>query len=448
MDFLNAIPIIGPTLAVILPFLLVLSVVVAIHELGHLMVGRWRGIKAEVYSIGFGKVLWSGHDKYGTRWQLAALPLGGFVKFVGDMDPASAGKADDSDLTPEDRKQAFHNASLLSRTLTVLAGPIANFILSFFIFFGLALYVGKTAEEPIVAGLGELKSEVVGLQPGDRILSVDGNSVGTFAEALTALHRSNGATIEVIVERDGRETAVASKYAPVPLVTGLAPDGAAAATGDILPGDQIVSVGGQEATSRNHVQRIVADLPHNEQIDIVVAREGEQLTIPLTPKIVNGQHPVTDEHGPIPRLGIQMSNIDGLRGERVSYSITEAAEVGVWRVWRIIQDTGLFIKAMLFEGASTKHLSGPIGIAQFSGQAAEQGVFALISLVALLSTAVGLFNLFPIPVLDGGHLMFYFFEALRGRPVGEIWMRYGTMLGLSLVLLLMVFVTYNDFMKL
>ncbi|MEM1161182.1 MAG: site-2 protease family protein, partial [Pseudomonadota bacterium] len=138
MDLLQSIPLIGPLLGWVLPFLIVLSIVVAIHELGHLMVGRWCGIKAEVYSIGFGKVIWSRADKHGTVWQIAVLPLGGYVKFLGDMDPASAGQVDDSEIPPEERRHAFHNAALWKRTLTVLAGPVANFILSIVVIAGLA----------------------------------------------------------------------------------------------------------------------------------------------------------------------------------------------------------------------------------------------------------------------------------------------------------------------
>ena len=142
MEFVNSIPLIGPVLFWVLPFLVVLSIVVAIHELGHLMVGRWCGIHAEVFSVGFGKVLWSRTDKHGTQWQIAALPLGGYVKFLGDMDPASAGQVDDSQLSESDRHRAFHNAALWKRAATVVAGPVANFILSFAIFFGLALHIG------------------------------------------------------------------------------------------------------------------------------------------------------------------------------------------------------------------------------------------------------------------------------------------------------------------
>ena len=162
MELLNSIPLIGPILFWVLPFVIVLSIVVAIHELGHLMVGRWCGIKAEVYSIGFGKVLWSRKDKHGTVWQVALLPFGGFVKFLGDMDPASAGQVDDSEMDPAERKHAFHNAALWKRALTVLAGPVANFLLSIIIFFGIALYSGKASDEPVIAELGDLANRRAG----------------------------------------------------------------------------------------------------------------------------------------------------------------------------------------------------------------------------------------------------------------------------------------------
>ena len=181
MEFLNSIPLIGPVLYWVLPFIVVLSIVVAIHELGHLMVGRLCGIKAETYSIGFGKVLWSRVDKYGTKWQIAALPFGGFVKFLGDMDPASAGHADDDEIPAEDRKHAFHNAPLWARTLTVSAGPVANFILSLIIFFGIAFYIGQASNEPVIDGFSDDKVASAGLEVGDRVLMVGETEIEDFA---------------------------------------------------------------------------------------------------------------------------------------------------------------------------------------------------------------------------------------------------------------------------
>ncbi|MEO1491035.1 MAG: RIP metalloprotease RseP [Pseudomonadota bacterium] len=447
MDLINSIPLIGPVLAVVLPFLVVLSVVVAIHELGHLMVGRWCGIKAEVYSIGFGKVLWSRVDKYGTRWQVAALPLGGFVKFVGDMDPASAGRVDDDDLSDHDRAHAFHNAALWRRTLTVLAGPVANFILSLVIFFGLALYSGKLSDDPVITEIGDANPVEIGFQPGDRVLSIADEPIETFGDIIDALSVSNGQPTPAVIVRDGQEMEITTQYILPPRVTDLVPDGAAANVG-VQAGDLVHMIDGKRITSARDVSLIGKNLPPNQPIDFVFKREGELLEMTFTPKMIERPDPETGEITLLPTMGIGLGDIGGLRSEIVPVTLLEAAEYGIGQVWRIISTTVVFINEMIFNGADTSQLSGPIGIAKFSGDAAEEGAFALIRLVAFLSTAVGLFNLFPIPVLDGGHLMFYLCEALRGRPVGEAAMKYGTMLGLSLVLLLMVFVTYNDVMKL
>ncbi len=443
MDFLNHIPVLGPTLGVIIPFLVVLSVVVAIHELGHLMVGRWCGIKAEVYSIGFGPVLWARDDKHGTRWQVAALPLGGYVKFLGDMDPASAGHADDDEIPAEDRHRAFHNASLRARALTVLAGPFANFILSVIIIFFLALYVGQRSEEPVVADLGGLDAEVVGFVVGDRILDVDGKKIETFNDAANLLARSDGAPTPVVVERGGKNVSFDTQYSLPPLVTGMQAEGAALAAG-MRVGDLISKIHGTSVNSHRQLQLVTADLPPNQEISVELLRDGREITIAFTPDMVERRHPVTDQIEPIPTMGVLLATAEGITPPMVSISFAGAAEWAVVRVWRIVRDTVVFIHAMLFKGADTSQLSGPIGIAKHSANAADRGLPEFIMFVAFVSTAIGLFNLFPIPVLDGGHLSFYLYEWVRGKPINDTIVKYSSMAGLSLLLLLMVFVTFNN----
>ncbi len=191
MELLAQIPLIGSALKFVLPFLVVLSIVVFVHEFGHYIVGRWCGIKAEVFSVGFGKPLWGWTDRRGTRWQVAVLPLGGYVRFVGDMDPASAGSVEDDELTPEERKSAFHNASLLARTLTVLAGPFTNFLLSVMIFGGILLAVGQPSNEPVIGPMSPEAVRDVGLEPGDRVLSIDGIEVENFSDIIITLPRDS-----------------------------------------------------------------------------------------------------------------------------------------------------------------------------------------------------------------------------------------------------------------
>lgn len=444
MELLNSIPLIGPVLFSVLPFVVVLSIVVAVHELGHLMVGRWCGIRAEVYSIGFGKVIWSRMDSHGTKWQVALLPFGGYVKFLGDMDPASAGSVDDDELAPEDRKFAFHNAALWKRTLTVLAGPVANFILSIAIFFGIAMYMGKASDAPVVADLGNLATAEIGLAPGDRVLRVGETDIETFADIVNNLTRTNGVPTPVRLERDGREQTVTVRYAIPALIADARADGVALAAG-MRPGDTVIAVNGTEIISARQLQLFVADVAPDTPVTFTVQRsEDEVLDITFTPDLVNRAHPETGVVGPVPTMGVVLPSGGGLVPETVSATVGEAGEAAVMRVWRVVSDTVVYIREMLFAGATTSHLSGPIGIAKHSSNAASQGVIYLIQFVAFVSTAIGLFNLFPIPVLDGGHLVFYLIEAIRGRPTNGAIVRYGSVAGLSLLLLLMVFVTFNN----
>ena len=443
MEFLNSIPLIGPVLFWVLPFLVVLSIVVAIHELGHLMVGRWCGIHAEVFSVGFGKVLWSRVDKHGTQWQVAALPLGGYVKFLGDMDPASAGQVDDSELTEAERGRAFHNAALWKRAATVLAGPVANFILSFGIFVGLAFYTGQATDEPVIAGFSDDQVAELGLEVGDRVLRVGETETPGFGDFVTALFRSNGEPTDVLIERDGAEQTVRLSYGAPALVTGISASGEAIAAG-MRPGDLITAVDGVAISNARQLQLFVADAEPGKELVFSVEREGETKDIAFTPELVTRAHPRSGEEQPVPTMGIHLPSLGGFLPQTESIGVGMAAKFAVQRVWAIISDSVTYIWRMIFDNATTDHLSGPIGIAKFSAQAAERGPVDLIQMIALISTAIGFLNLFPIPVLDGGHLVFYFVEWIRGKPINEAIVRYGSAAGLSLLLLLMVFVTFNN----
>ncbi len=447
MELLAQIPLIGGVLALLVPFLVVLSIVVFVHEYGHYIVGRWVGIKAEVFSIGFGKVLWKWTDRRGTRWQVAVLPLGGFVRFVGDMNPASAGQADDENLTPEERKVAFHNAGLLRRTLTVAAGPFANFLLTVVIFAGIMLSLGQASNEPVVGSIGTEAVEDVGLEPGDRVLSIGGHEVVSFADIINILAVTNGVPQSAMVERDGGVREITVRYHRAPRIANVTP-GMPAARAGLLTGDVFLTIDGEPVNSYRELQLITAEKPHGAEIEVEVERDGERLLFRFVPDLVERQHPVTEEQALLPTMGIRGSVLAGIEPERDPVPIHRALSGGVTETWRIISGTMIYIGDMLFKGADTSQLGGPIRIAEISGDAAEQGFSSIVWLIAVLSTSIGLINLFPIPILDGGHLMFYAFELIRGRPVGEAWMRVGTMIGLSLVLLLMVFATYNDLVRL
>ncbi|MBK0398829.1 RIP metalloprotease RseP [Limibaculum sp. M0105] len=447
MELLSAIPVIGGALGTIVPFLIVLGIVVFVHEFGHYIVGRWCGIRAEVFSIGFGPKLWGWSDRRGTHWQVAALPLGGYVRFVGDMDPASAGKADDADLTAEQRAHAFHNASLWRRAATVAAGPVFNFALSFVLFVALSLAVGKASNDPVI---GELRPELAGqvdLQPGDRVLEIDGEPVETFGEIISAFVRANGEQVDVVVERGDRRLTVPVAYRLASRIDFVNP-GMPASRAGLVAGDVIVEVDGEPVASFYDLQVVTATKALGEEIVIDILRDDVPMTFRFMPDIVERTNPVTREIEPLPTIGVRAIGLGGINPTLEARTLGEAMLSGVAQTVGIVTGTFNYVGDMIFADADTGQLGGPIRIAQISGEKAEEGFMSFAYLIAIISTSIGLLNLFPVPVLDGGHLMFYAFEAIRGRPVGDFAIRVGTMIGLSLVLLLMVFATYNDLARL
>ncbi len=447
MELLANIPLIGGTLTIVVPFLVVLTIVVFVHEFGHYLVGRFCGIRAEVFSVGFGKPLLKWVDRRGTRWQIAAVPLGGFVRFVGDMDPASAGKADDGALSAEQRREAFHNASLVRRAATVAAGPLANFLLSVVIFAGLMMSIGQASNDPVVGAIGGDAHAEVGLEPGDRVLSVDGRDVKSFGDIINILAPTDGAPTPARVVRNGTEMDVLVRFERPARISEVVP-GMPAARAGLLGGDVFLSIDGEAIHSYRQLQVVTADKPLGAEIEVEVQRGDERLTFRFVPDPQERRHPETEELKMLPTMGIRGSALGGIEPVREALPVGDALVGGVSETWRIIHGTLVYVGDMLFNGADTSQLGGPIRIAEVSGDAAEEGFSSLIWLIAVISTSIGLINLFPVPILDGGHLMFYAVEMLRGRPVGETWMKIGTMIGLSLVILLMVFATYNDLVRL
>jgi regulator of sigma E protease len=447
MELLAQIPLIGGTLAVVVPFLAVLSIVVFVHEFGHYIVGRWCGIQAQVFSVGFGKPLLKWTDRRGTQWQIAMLPLGGFVKFVGDMDPASAGRVDEATLSADELKGAFHNAGLIARSLTVVAGPVANFLLSVVIFAGILIWAGQSSNDPVVASIGADAAEGVGFEPGDRVLSIAGEKIEHFADIINFLAQTNGDPQSAMVKRDGDVREISVRYISVPRISQISP-GMPADQAGLLVGDVFLAIDGEPVGSYRELQLISAAKPHGAEMAVEIDRDGSRLTFRFLPELVERADPLTGEIMLLPTMGVSGPVLAGIEPGSESVPIHRAVMGGATETWKIISGTMSYIGDMMFKGADTSQLGGPIRIAEVSGNAAEQGFSSLVWLIAVLSTSIGLINLFPIPILDGGHLMFYAVEFIRGRPVGETSMKVGTMIGLSLVLLLMVFATYNDLVRL
>ena len=375
MEFLGALG--GATgslfLGYLVPFLFVLTVVVFIHEMGHFLVGRWCGVGVTAFSVGFGPELIGWNDRHGTRWKISAIPLGGYVKFAGDVNGASVPDAETlARMTPAERAVSFHHQNVAKRAAIVAAGPIANFLLAILVFAAIAFISGRYVLAPrIEAVQAGSAAERAGFQPGDLVRSIGGRSISSFADMQRIISASAGDTLSVEIDRGG---------APVTL----------SAVPDVRE----------------------TDTPFGKQ------RIG--------------------------LLGLQGSK-DPADVKRVTYGPIASLGVGVAETWYVVERTFDYLGKLIVGRESADQLSGPIRIAQVSGQVATMGgLAALISLVAVLSVSIGLINLFPIPLLDGGHLLFYAIEAARGRPLSERAQEIGFRIGLAIVVMLMLFATWND----
>ncbi|MFL5317660.1 MAG: RIP metalloprotease RseP [Microvirga sp.] len=367
----------GSLLGYLIPFLIVLTVVVFIHELGHFLVGRWCGVGVNAFSIGFGPELVGFTDRHGTRWKLSAIPLGGYVKFAGDVNGASVPDAASlAQMSPAERAVSFHHKTVLQRAAVVAAGPIANFLLAIAIFAGITYVNGRQILAPRVdvvqAGSA---AERAGFKPGDLVLAINGRSISSFTD----------------------------------------------------------------------MQRIVS-ASADDELSIAIDRDGREMTLTAVPDLKETETPFGKQR--IGLLGLQASRgPDDLK--LVKYGLFDSIRLGAMETWYVVERTFTYIGRLVVGRESADQLSGPIRIAQVSGQVATLGGTAgLVSLVAVLSVSIGLINLFPIPLLDGGHLLFYGIEALRGRPLSDRAQEIGFRIGLAIVVMLMLFATWNDIVHL
>lgn len=423
----------------IVAFVVALSVIVAIHEYGHYIVGRWCGIHAEVFSLGFGPVLFRRTDKRGTVWQVAALPLGGYVKFLGDANAASVGS--DGQVSAADYRRTMLGAPLWARTLTVAAGPAFNFVLAIAIFAGSIMYQGR-AVDPLT--FGELRplppSFSTELREGDVMIAVEGLRFEDFGgetsvtDALPLKER-----LDYTVERDGDVVTVDGPYYFPAAVLSVTPR-SAADDADIKVDDVIVGIDGTPVFAFSQVQEIVLAAEGAEMV-FDVWRDGELLSKRIAPRRVDL---------PLPEGGFETRWLIGVSGtiffdERTeSVGPWEAVKLGANGLWTTMTTSLSAMQHILFGKISTCNLSGPVGIAETSGSMAEQGPQSFIWFIGALSAAVGLINLFPIPVLDGGHLVFYAYEAVTRRKPSDRAVQVFMYAGLALILSLMTFTVLND----
>ncbi|KAB7615881.1 RIP metalloprotease RseP [Amylibacter sp. SFDW26] len=440
-DFLNYIPVVGPLLTTIVPFVIVLSIVVAIHEYGHYIVGRWCGIHAEVFSLGFGPVIVSRYDKHGTKWQLAALPLGGYVRFLGDSDGSSL-KTSKVDATLQHK--TLNGAKLYKRALTVFAGPAANFILSAVIFTGLAFYIGTASNAPIVGKVANLPSSLSQLEEGDEILSINRIGISEFADIYNLYTQFNDEpSLEYAVIRNGKDLIIPGPSLSPALVGNVLPVSPASKAG-LEQGDVILSADNIAITSFSRLVEIIKD-SKSESIALNVWRNGTEIELSITPEFRDIQ---VGEAQFEKRMMIGVSSALPFHAVVESVPAFDAVMAGISRTYFVISSSIDSIYLIITGKVGAENLQGPLGIAQVSGHQAASGLLAFISLIGFISTAIGFLNLLPIPVLDGGHLVLYLYEAVVRRPPSPKAIQVVMTMGLTMLLSLMLFATFNDIMRL
>jgi regulator of sigma E protease len=360
----------------ILPFLFVLSLVVFFHELGHFLIGRWCGVKVDTFSLGFGPELVGFNDRYGTHWRVAALPLGGYVRFHGEANGASmTDEAALATMPPRERAVSFIAQNVWKRAAIVAAGPLANFLLAIVIFTGIFYVNGRAILLPMVDGIAAgSAAEAAGFQLGDRIVSIGGIKVDSFEDMQRVVQTASDTELAFGIDRGGKLVELVATPRRRDVVTPF--------------GTTRVGVLGVQSKSK----------PENWHIR--------------------------------------------------TYDFVGSVKLAGSESWYIVARTGSYLKGLVAGQESTDQLSGPIRIAEVSGAMAKIGLAALLNLAAILSISVGMLNLFPIPLLDGGHLLYYAVEAVRGKAMNDKAQQFGFKVGLMLVTSLMVFATYNDILRL
>ena len=451
MDFLNN----------ALFFLVAVAVLVSFHEFGHFIVARWLGVRVLKFSVGFGKTIWSWQkDHTATEYAIGAIPLGGYVRMLDERE---------GEVSAEERDQAFNCKPLSTRSLIVLAGPAANLMLAALIYWGIGM-MGAEDLKPVIGAVtpGSI-AEQSGFEPGDKIVSVDNRPVRGWSEQrLYLLDRAaSSAELSFLIDRPsvglktlrvalGQENdhyfnpAVLSSVIgispelPVPeaKVAGLVEGGPAERAG-ILEDDRILAIDSVAVTDWEDLVRKIAT-GTGKKITLSVERNGTTIAIPVIAdvKLIEGTK--------IRRIGIYGPTSIDLSEyiTRVRYGPLEAAARGVETTWLMSSLTVRLFGKMLTGSASREHLSGPVSIARFAGQSASLGLTQFLAFLAVLSVSLGIINLLPIPVLDGGHLVYFAAEGVLGRPIPERVMVWGQQFGIAFIVLLMGLAFYNDFLSL
>ncbi|MCC6967676.1 MAG: RIP metalloprotease RseP [Nitrospira sp.] len=441
-----------------LPFLVVLGVLVAFHEAGHFLAARWVGVKVLKFSLGFGPKIF-GRQIGETEYLLSIVPLGGYVKLFGEDEHEP--------LTPEDKKRAFVHQSLWGKTLIVAAGPIFNFILAYLIY---TAYIGlgytlpvpsfKDIIPEIEAVLPGSPADQAGLKPGDRVIRVNEKEISTNAELLKYIAQSNGKQLtldltrgqqiktvlvtptKTTVQDNGKATTIfqlgIEERAPV--ITAVIPGSRAQAAG-LAAGDRVVRIDGHDIFTWSQMTSLVRENP-NHALQFDIQRGGAAQSVSVTP--MGEKATIDGKPTEVGKIGISAQNQTILQ----TNDPLKAPLLGAQATWGWTELTVVGIYKIITGDISRKNIGGPLTIAKTAGDAAEQGTSSLVFLMAMLSINLGVLNLLPIPILDGGHLLFFFIEAIRRKPLEDRQRELAQQVGLVLLVGIMIFAFWNDIERL
>jgi len=439
-------------------FVITLGILISFHEFGHFWVARRCGVKVIRFSVGFGKPLWRRVDKLGTEYVLATIPLGGYVRMLDERE---------DNVAEQDKQHAFTQKNVWQRMAIVAAGPIANFLLAWFAYWVVFVH-GSVKLAPIVAKVApESIAAEAGIEAGYEILSIDGKPTATLqaVQEQLILRLGDQGDIEfVFKDLDSGKKYVSqaslsgwqvnddepnpileigiTPYQPTIIFTEIAQDGSAKQAG-LQAGDKLIKSDGIKMTNARWVEYIQSRA--GQSIELAVERNGQLILVSVIPR------KTLDEAGESTgRIGVSLAydRVPEQYLRRIEMSAFEAVSSGAARTWDQSILVLKMIKKMIVGDISAKHLSGPITIAKVAGQSADYGLVSYLNFLAMLSVSLGVLNLLPIPVLDGGHLLYYIVEAIKGSPVSDQVQLVGYKLGMLLVVSLMAFALFNDIMRL
>jgi regulator of sigma E protease len=442
----------------VLIFIVVLGVLIFFHELGHFLVARLFGVGVEKFSLGFGPRIF-GKTIGRTDYRVSLIPLGGYVKMVGDEPGAP--------LPEEDAAYSFTEKHVAKRSLIVAAGPLFNILLAILIFIGIFYFAGLPSLRPVVRQVEtNSPAEQAGIRYGDQIRAIDGRPIESWRDIQAAISRSDGAPLTIVAERERemltfnvapRPVSAENVYGEsvteyelgiqgieeIPAVVRETQPGMPAERAGVQAGDRVVAINGQPIANWEQLHQTIS-ASKGDPMSFTVQRGDSTLDLPITPAEVK----VSDAMGvrkSAYRIGIIQPN--PIREEdrmTIQLGLGTSVARGVDQTWVVVRETGRFFVKLFERKVPSEAIGGPIRIAMMANQQAQEGILALLAFIAIISVNLAVINLLPIPVLDGGHLLFYAIEAVQKKPVSIRMRETAQQIGVFLLIMLMIFVFYND----